>query len=50
MGLLPTGRAVNVRVAEIFRLTGGEITERWGVVDRTALLTQIGAAPAGAQA
>jgi steroid delta-isomerase-like uncharacterized protein len=50
MGLPPTGREVNVRVVEIFRLVGGEITERWGVVDRSALLTQLGAVGAAAEA
>jgi predicted ester cyclase len=43
MGLSPTSREVNVRVVEIFRVTGGQIAERWGVVDRTALMAQLGA-------
>ena len=50
MGLPPTGREVNVRVIEIFRLAGGQLTERWGVVDKTALMTQLGAVPAAAEA
>jgi steroid delta-isomerase-like uncharacterized protein len=50
MGLPPTGRGVNVRVVEIFRLPGGAIVERWGVVDRTALLAQLGAVEPAAKA
>ena len=50
MGLPPTAREVNVRVIEIFRVAGGHIAERWGVVDRTALMTQLGAVPAAAEA
>lgn len=50
LGLCATGREVNVRVVEIFRLTGGEIAERWGVVDRTALMTQLGVLAAAAEA
>jgi steroid delta-isomerase-like uncharacterized protein len=49
MGLPPTAREVNVRVIEIFRVTGGQIAERRGVVDRTGLMAQLGAA-AGASA
>jgi steroid delta-isomerase-like uncharacterized protein len=48
MGLPATGREVNVRVIEIFRVDGGQIAERWGVFDRTALMTQLGAVPAAA--
>jgi steroid delta-isomerase-like uncharacterized protein len=44
MGLPPTGREVSVRVVEVFRVTGGQIAERWGVVDRTGLMAQLGAA------
>jgi steroid delta-isomerase-like uncharacterized protein len=50
MGLPPTAREVNVRVVEIFRLAEGQIRERWGVFDRTALMTQLGAVPAAADA
>jgi steroid delta-isomerase-like uncharacterized protein len=50
MGLPPTGREVDVRVVEIFRVADGQIAERWGVVDRTALMTQLGAVPAAAEA
>jgi steroid delta-isomerase-like uncharacterized protein len=49
MGLPPTAREVNVRVVEIFRVAGGQIAERWGVVDRTGLMTQL-AAESGANA
>jgi steroid delta-isomerase-like uncharacterized protein len=50
MGLPATAREVNVRVIEIFRVAGGQIAERWGVVDRTALMTQLGAVPAATEA
>jgi predicted ester cyclase len=50
MGLPPTAREVNVRVVEIFRVAGGQIAERWGVVDTTALMTQLGVAGATAAA
>lgn len=50
MGLPPTAREVNVRVVEIFRVAGGQIAERWGVVDTTALMTQLGVAGATAEA
>jgi steroid delta-isomerase-like uncharacterized protein len=42
LGLPPTAREVNVRVVEIFRVVDGKIAERWGVVDRTGLMTQLG--------
>jgi predicted ester cyclase len=48
MGIPPTEREVSVRVVEIFRLAGGQIAERWGVVDRTALMKQLGMVPEGA--
>ena len=50
MGLPPTAREVNIRTVEIFRVASGQIAERWGVVDRTALMKQLGAVPAASQA
>lgn len=50
MGIPPTEREVSVRVMEIFRLAGGQIAERWGVVDRTALMKQLGVVPESAPA
>ena len=50
MGIPPTEREMSVRVVEIFRLVGGQIAERWGVVDRTALMKQLGVVPEGAPA
>jgi steroid delta-isomerase-like uncharacterized protein len=44
MGLPATAREVDVRVVEIFGLAGGQIAERWGVVDRTGLMAQLEAA------
>jgi steroid delta-isomerase-like uncharacterized protein len=50
MGIPPTEREVSIRVIEIFRLDGGQIAERWGVVDRTALMKQLGVVPEGVPA
>jgi steroid delta-isomerase-like uncharacterized protein len=50
MGTPPTERKVSVCVVEIFRLASGQIAERWGVVDRTALMKQLGVVPEGAPA
>jgi steroid delta-isomerase-like uncharacterized protein len=50
MGLPPTAREVSIRVVEIFRVDSGQIAERWGVVDRTGLMKQLGAVPAASQA
>jgi steroid delta-isomerase-like uncharacterized protein len=50
MGLPGTGSKVNIRVVEIFRLASGQLAERWGVVDRAALMEQLGVAPASAEA
>ena len=47
MGIPPTEREVSIRVVEIFRLAGAQIAERWGVVDRTALMKQLGVVPEG---
>jgi steroid delta-isomerase-like uncharacterized protein len=45
LGLPPTAREVSIRVVEIFRVTSGQIAERWGVVDQAALMKQLGAVP-----
>lgn len=50
MGLPATGSEVSIRVVEIFRIAGGRIAERWGVVDRAALMSQLGAVAAAADA
>lgn len=50
MGLPPTGSAMSIRVVEIFRVADGQIAERWGVVDKAALMSQLGAVPSAAEA
>lgn len=45
MGIAPTNRTVHVPGINLFRLRGGMITERWGLLDMAALFAQLGAAP-----
>jgi len=46
MGETPTGQEVALRGINIFRITGGKITERWGRLDDLGLLQQLGLGPA----
>ena len=41
MGVPATGREVEVRGTEIWRLVDGKIVERWGVVDGGAVMEQL---------
>ncbi len=41
MGRPPTGRAVSVSGIDIFRVAGGKVTDRWGVLDMQALDQQL---------
>jgi steroid delta-isomerase-like uncharacterized protein len=43
MGIPATGKTVQVRGMEIWRLADGRIVERWGVVDSGAVMEQLGA-------
>lgn len=45
MGIPPSGKAVEWREMHIYRVTGGQIVEHWGVIDQLGLLQQIGALP-----
>jgi steroid delta-isomerase-like uncharacterized protein len=45
MGLPATGKPISIRAISIFRVAGGEIVERWGLIDALGLLRQLGAAP-----
>lgn len=47
-GIPPTGRRVRIRVNEIFRVSGGKLRERWGIVDQMGLMQQLGALPGSA--
>ena len=44
-GLPATGRPIQVAEMHIYRVAQGKLAERWDVVDRLALLQQIGALP-----
>jgi steroid delta-isomerase-like uncharacterized protein len=46
LGIPPTGKRIHVRGMEIWRLDGGQIVERWGVIDSGDLLQQLGLTPA----
>ncbi len=43
MGQPPTGRGLVLTVIDIVRFEGGRMAEHWGVPDRFALLSQVGA-------
>jgi steroid delta-isomerase-like uncharacterized protein len=46
MGIPPSGRAINVGVADQFRIEDGKVVEHWGVMDTGALMQQLtGGAP-----
>jgi predicted ester cyclase len=45
MGQPPTGRPLTIQVIDVARFEGGRIAEHWGVPDRFALMTQVGALP-----
>ena len=42
-GKPPSGNSVTYSGIDIFRVTGGKIVERWGVVDTMSMMRQIGA-------
>ena len=44
-GLTGTGRRVSVEGMTFWRVADGKVAERWAVLDRLALLRQLGAAP-----
>jgi steroid delta-isomerase-like uncharacterized protein len=46
-GVPASGRRVAFDVIDILRVDGGRITDHWNVLDQFALMTQIGAIPAG---
>jgi steroid delta-isomerase-like uncharacterized protein len=49
-GIPPTGRAVEILVIDIARVTDGKIVEHWNCVDRLGLLAQLGVLPQPAEA
>ena len=44
MGVAPTGKTVELRGINIFRVRDGKIIERWGRLDELGLLRQLGLA------
>lgn len=46
LGIPATGKQIQVRGLEIWRLENGKIAERWGVVDAAGVLEQLGLLPA----
>jgi predicted ester cyclase len=50
LGFPASGAEVRVRSIEIWRVAGGKITERWGVVDVAGLLAQLSTTTAAAGA
>ena len=41
MGQPPTGRTMSVTAVDIFRVAGGKVTDRWGVLDMASLTQQL---------
>ena len=44
MGVAPTGKHIELKGINIFRVRDGRITERWGRLDELSLLQQLGLA------
>lgn len=45
LGRPASGRSFTASTMSIFRLTGGQIVEHWGVFDQLAMMSQLGALP-----
>jgi predicted ester cyclase len=45
MGLQPGGRWIDVQIFDIVRISDGQVTEHWGVVDAMTMMRQLGAVP-----
>jgi steroid delta-isomerase-like uncharacterized protein len=50
MGMPPTGKKATITGAEIYRIAGGKILERWGNFDQLGLMQQLGVIPAPGEA
>jgi steroid delta-isomerase-like uncharacterized protein len=48
MGIPASGKQISVTTISIFRISGGKISELWGVSDSLTMMQQIGAIPAPA--
>ena len=49
LGIAPTGKAVSMSVATIYRISDGQVVELWENYDALGLLQQLGAVPAPGQ-
>ncbi len=49
-GIAPTGKRIELPIAELFRIVDGVLVEAWDQYDRLHLLEQIGAVPTPAEA
>jgi predicted ester cyclase len=49
MGIPPTGKRISVGVFDILRIAGGKIVEHWGLMDRMAMMQQLGVIPTPGQ-
>lgn len=46
MGIPPTGKSISINVIDIIGINDGKFTEHWGVMDRMAMMQQLGVIPA----
>ncbi len=44
MGIPSSGRALDLLIADYFRIAGGQVVEHWGVMDTGVMMQQLGAA------
>jgi steroid delta-isomerase-like uncharacterized protein len=42
LGVLPTGKTLQLKGINMFRLRGGKIAERWGRIDELGFMAQLG--------
>lgn len=49
MGIPPTGKRMEIRVVDVFRVVDGKCTDHWSVVDQLTMLQQLGVIPTPGQ-
>ena len=49
MGIPPTGKRISVGIFDILRIAEGQTMEHWGLMDRMAMMQQLGVIPAPGQ-
>jgi predicted ester cyclase len=45
MGVPPTGKPVTWDMTNLYKLSNGKLTDRWGAFDQMALMQQMGVMP-----